>query len=106
MAMRAATMSSMSPVDTPPTVRASDSLFRKLFLLVLLISAAVLWIDVWFEQKTLFFPLLLSTFFADASLGIVAGFGSRFILRNREWVIRYLVAVLVAVIGMYMIGWL
>jgi hypothetical protein len=50
------------------------------------------------------FPLLLSTFFADASLGIIAGFGSRFVLRNREPFLRYLVAMFVAVIGMYMIG--
>jgi len=103
MAMRAATMSSMRPVDTPPSVRASDSLFRKLVLLLLLISAAVLWIVVWFEQASNF-PLLLSTFFVDASLGLIAGFGSRMILRNRDWFIRYLVAILIVVIGMFMIG--
>ena len=103
MVMRAATMSSMSPVDTPPTVRESDSLFRKLFLLGLLISAAVLWVVIWFKYETIF-PLLLSTFFADASLGVVAGFGSRFFLRNRDSFVRYLVAIIVVVIGMYMIG--
>jgi len=103
MAMRAAMMNSMGPMDTPPTVRESDSLFRKLVLLVLLISAAVLWIVVWFEQETSF-PLLLSTLFADASLGLIAGFGSRFILRNRDWFIRYFVAIVVAVIGMFMLG--
>jgi hypothetical protein len=81
--MRAATMSSMTPIDTPPIVRESDSLFRKFLLLGLLISAAVLWIVIWFEYETIF-PLLLSTFFADACLGVVAGFGARFFLRNRE----------------------
>ena len=103
MAMRAATMSSMSSIDTPPIVRASESLFRKLVLLVLLISAAVLWIAVWFKQG-ITFPLLLSTFFADVSLGLIAGFGSRFVLRDREWFTRYLVAILIVVIGMFMIG--
>ena len=104
MAMRAAMMNPMSsPVGTPPIVRESDSLFRKLVLLVLMISAAVLWIVIWFEQET-DFPLLLSTFFVDASLGLVAGFGSRFFLRNRDSFLRYLVAILVAVVGMYMIG--
>jgi hypothetical protein len=103
MAMRAATMSSMSPVDAPSIVRESDSLFRKLFLLGLLISAAVLWIVIWFKYETIF-PLLLSTFFADASLGVVAGFGSRFFLRNRDAFVRYLVAIIMAVLGMYMIG--
>ena len=103
MAMRAATMSSMSPIDTPPTVRESDGLFRKLVLLLLLIGAAVLWIVIWFKYETIF-PLLLSTFFADVSLGVVAGFGSRFVLRNREMFERYLVGILVAMVGMYMIG--
>jgi hypothetical protein len=103
MAMRAATMNPMSPVDTPPIVRESDNLFRKLVLLVLLISASVLWIVIWFTQETSF-PLLLSTFFVDASLGLIAGFGSRFFLRNRDGFVRYLVAILIAVIGMFMIG--
>ncbi|HLO33402.1 MAG TPA: hypothetical protein VK249_29920 [Anaerolineales bacterium] len=105
MAMRTATMDSMGPMDSSPTVRESDSLFRKLVLLLLLISAAVLWVVVWYQYETIF-PLLLSTFFADVSLGLVAGFGSRFILRNREPVIRYLVAILIAVTGMVMIGFL
>jgi hypothetical protein len=103
MAMRAATMNPMSSIDTPPIVRESDSLFRKLVLLLLLISAAVLWIVIWFKQETNF-PLLLSTFFVDASLGLIAGFGSRFFLRNRDWFARYMVAILIAVIGMFMIG--
>src|SRR5512135_74099 len=103
MAMRAATMNSMSPFDTPSTARQSDSLFRKLVLLVLLIGAAVLWIVIWFKQGPAF-PLLLSTFFADASLGLIAGFGSRIFLRNRDGFVRYFVAILIAVIGMYLIG--
>ena len=103
MAMRAATMNAMNPVDTPPTVRESDSLFRKLVLLFLLISATVLWIVVWFRQGR-GFPLLLSTFFADASLGLIAGFGARWVLRNRDRFLRYLCALLVTVVGMFMIG--
>ncbi len=103
MAMRAATMDSMSPIDTPPTVQQSDSLFRKLVLLLLLTGAAVLWIVIWFRQGT-DFPLLLSTFFADASLGLVAGFGARIFLRNREGFVRYFVAILLVVLGMYLIG--
>ncbi len=103
MAMRAATMNSMSHFDTPSTARESDSLFRKLVLLLLLTGAAVLWIVIWFRQGS-DFPLLLSTFFADASLGLIAGFGSRIFLRNRDGFVRYFVAVLMAVIGMYMIG--
>jgi len=103
MAMRAATMSSTSPLDTPSTLRESDSLFRKLILLMLLISAAVLWIVVWFQYET-FFPLLLSTIFADVSLGVIAGFGARFALRNRDLALRYIFAIIVLVIGMFMVG--
>ncbi|HMB24402.1 MAG TPA: hypothetical protein VKP08_16275 [Anaerolineales bacterium] len=104
MAMRAATMNSMSPYDTPQPARPSDdSLSRKLVLLLLLIGAAVLWIVIWFRQEA-DFPLLLSTFFADASLGLIAGFGSRIFLRNRDGFVRVSVAILIAVIGMYMIG--
>lgn len=103
MAMRAATMSSIGPMDTPATVQGSDSLFRKLVLLLLLIGAAVLWIVVWFRQDP-DFPLLPSTFFVDASLGLVAGFGARLVLRNRDGFVRYSIAILIAVIGMYMIG--
>src|SRR3990172_1101646 len=102
MAMRAATMNSMGPMDTPPTVRGSDSLFRKLVLLLLLIGAAVLWIVVWFKQEA-DIPLLLSTFFADASLGLIAGFGSRIFLRNRDEFARYSIAILIALVGMFMI---
>src|SRR5512138_3420969 len=103
MAMRAATMNSMNPYDNSLTAQQSDSLFRKLVLLLLLIGAAVLWIVIWFRQGS-DFPLLLSTFFADASLGLIAGFGSRIFLRNRDGFVRTFVALLIAVIGMYMIG--
>lgn len=103
MAIRAATMNSMSHFDTPPAAQQSDSLFRKLVLLLLLIGAAALWIVIWFRQGD-DFPLLLSTFFADASLGLIAGFGARIFLRNRDGFVRYFVAFLIALIGMYMLG--
>lgn len=103
MAMRVATMSSIGPMDIPQTVQGSDSLFRKLVLLLLLIGAAVLWIVVWFKQEP-DFPLLPSTFFADASIGLIAGFGARIFLRNRDGFVRYSIAILIAVIGMYLIG--
>lgn len=103
MAMRVATMNPMSTVETPQPMRESDSLFRKLVLLLLLISAAALWIVIWFRQGT-GFPLLLSTFFADASLGLIAGFGARLFLRKRDVFLRYLLAIVVTVVGMYLIG--
>lgn len=101
--MRAAAMSLPGSMDTPPTVRESDGLFRKLILLLLLIAAAVLWIVVWFRLGK-GFPLLLSTFFADASLGLIAGFGARIVLRKQHVFFQYLAAILAAVTGMFMIG--
>jgi len=74
-------------------------------LLLLLITAATVWIVILFRHQTNF-PILLSTFFADASLGLIAGLGSRFVLHQRGRLIQFLIAIVVAVIGMIMIGYL
>lgn len=103
MAMRVATMTPLSPVDTSTSVREPSYLFRKLVLLLLLVSAAASWIALLFKNET-GFPLLLSTFFADASLGLIAGFGVRFVLPKRDWFTQFLVGTVIAIIGMTMIG--
>jgi hypothetical protein len=103
MAMRAATMTHMSPLDTSTSVREPSYLFRKVLLLCLLITAAAAWIAVLFKNQ-IHFPLLLSTFFADASLGLIAGFGAKFVLHKRDWLIQFLVGILMAVIGMILVG--
>lgn len=103
MAMRAATMSEMGPRNTPPILQEPDDLFRKWVLLLLLISAAALWIEILFKGQA-DFPPLLSTFFADASLGLLAGFGSRFVWRNRDGFIRILYAIIATIVGMILIG--
>lgn len=105
MAMRIATMGPMTSVDVSTPTREQDNLFRKLVLLLLLITAAVLWTVLLFHQATNF-PLLLSTFFADVSLGLIAGFGSRILLSKRDWFVRFIVAMLVVVVGMILIGFL
>lgn len=104
MAMRAATMSRMD-THTPLTLRESASPFRKTLLLLLLISAAALWISILLKQVTTL-PLLLSTFFTDVSLGLIAGFGSRFVLQKQDLLVRSLAAILLAILGMMMIGYL
>ncbi len=103
MAMRAATMNSMNPVDVTAGTRESDSLLRKLVLLLLLIIASGLWIVLLFKRAGNF-PLFLSTFFADTTLGLIAGFGTRFVLRQQSRYVRWLVAILAAVIGMLLLG--
>jgi hypothetical protein len=101
MAMRAATMSSFqSPTNYTGE---SDSFMRKLVILLLLVVNAVLGIVLWFQVDRKL-PLLLSTFFADAVLGMVAGFSSRFVFRNWNRVAQYLMAFLTAILGMILLG--
>jgi hypothetical protein len=102
MAMRAATM---SQIDSPPVLRESDSALRKTVLLLLLMGASTLGIAILFEQATAL-PLLLTTFFTDVSLGLVAGFGSRFVLHRQELFFRSLAAILLTVLGMVIIGYI
>ena len=101
MAMRVATMSPISSVDTSASVREPSYLFRKLVLLLLLITAATLWIVLLFKNQANF-PLLLSNFFADVSLGLIAGFGSRFVLQKQG--ARLGAGIVVTILGMILIG--
>ena len=106
MAMRAATLSRMNPsMDNPETLRESDNLFRKAILLLLLISASALWLAILFKQQNNL-PLILSTFFADTTLGLISGFGSRFVFYKTHLLIRSLVAILLTLIGMLLLGYL
>lgn len=104
MAMRATTMSPMTSMDTYTSVREPGYLFRKLVLLLLLVTAAALWIVVLFKGRTNF-PLLLSTFFTDVSLGLLVGFGVRFVLQRRGWLVRFVVGTVLAIFGMILIGY-
>lgn len=101
MAMRAATMSSF---QSPTTYAGeSDSFMRKLAILLLLVVNAVLGIVLWFQVNREL-PLLLSTFFADATVGMVAGFSSRFVFRKWNRVAQHLMALFSAVLGMILLG--
>ena len=100
MATHAATMSS---IHAPTYARESDSFMRKLTILLLLVINASLGIVLWFRlDRDL--PLLLPTFFADASIGLVAGYGSRIVYRNWNLVAQYITAILAALVGMILIG--
>lgn len=103
MAMRAATLAQMRPVDTSTSIREPSHLFRKVVLLIVLILAAAAWIALLFKNQ-IDFPLLLATFFADASLGLIAGFGAKFVLQKRDSLTQYLVGAVITVIGMIMLG--
>lgn len=100
MAMRAATMSS---VPTHTTAGESDSFMRKLVILFLLVVNTVLGIALWFRINREL-PLLLSTAFADMTVGMAAGFGARIVYRNWNRAAQYIMAFLVAVTGMILLG--
>ena len=103
MAMRAATMSSINNATFSATE--PDHFMRKLVILILLITAAALGIVLLFrDDKNL--PLLLSTFFADASMGLVAGFGSRIVLSKQDLFVRSLTAIVMTIAGMTVLGFL
>lgn len=100
MATHAATMSS---IHAPMYARESDSFMRKLTILLLLVVNASLGIVLWFRlDRDL--PLLLPTFFADACIGLIAGYGARFVYRNWNLAAQYITAILAALVGMILIG--
>lgn len=100
MATHAATMSS---IHASTYARESDSFMRKLTILLLLVINASLGIVLWFRLGR-DLPLLLPTFFADACIGLVAGYGSRIVYRNWNLVAQYITAILAALLGMILIG--
>ena len=100
MASHAATMSS---IHAPMYARESDSFMRKLTILLLLVINASLGIVLWFRlDRDL--PLLLPTFFADACIGLVGGYGARVVYRNWNLVAQHITAILATLVGMILIG--
>lgn len=79
-------------------------LLRKLVLLFLLVTALALGLVILLRQRV-DFPLLWFNLLADASLGLVAGVGSRIVLRQRSWFIRGLAAAAVSLVGLGVLGY-
>ncbi|MBI3739250.1 MAG: hypothetical protein HY258_09415 [Chloroflexi bacterium] len=100
MAFRTMTMSSYDFDQTSEHWH----LFRKLSLLFLLIVAIALGLVILFRQKT-GIPLLWFNLLADAGLGLIAGAGSRILLRQRNGFIRGLASAAMAIIGLVVLGY-
>lgn len=79
-------------------------LSRKLSLLFLLTIAIALGLVILSRQKT-GIPLLWFNLLADAGLGLIAGAGSRMLLRQRNWFIRGLASAAMAIIGLAVLGY-
>jgi len=79
-------------------------LSRKLALLFLLISAYALGL-VLLLQHTSGFPIIVFAYFADCTLAIIAGFGSRLVLLKRNWFIRSITAIIMVMAGQVILGY-
>jgi len=55
--------------------------------------------------KAAWFPLPLFSFFADATLAVVAGFGTRWLLLQRHWFLRFLIATILVIGGLALLGY-
>jgi len=80
-------------------------LIRKVFLLFLLVLACAIGLFILFRQKG-DFPLILFNVLADTSLGLSAGLGTRFLLRQRNWLLQGLTSTAISIIGLAILGYL
>jgi len=94
----------MNPADISVPVRRPRHLLRRLVLLSLLTVAYALGL-VLLYFKAAWFPLPLFSFFADAMLAVVAGFGTRWLLMQRHWFLRFLVATILVISGLALLGY-
>ena len=94
----------MNPADVSSQIRRPRHLLRKLVLLLLLSAAYALGMVLLFFKAT-WFPLPLFSFFADITLAVVAGFGTRLLLSQRNWFIRSLTATLMILAGLAVLGY-
>ena len=101
MAFRAA---AINPADVSPRVRKPGHLMRKLFLLILLTSAYALGLAM-LHAKVSWFPLILFSYFANGTVSVVSGFGTRLLLSKRNWFIRTITATLLPLIGLAILGY-
>ncbi len=88
----------------PDQSREAWHLLRKLFLLLLIGTATALGLVLLARQKTNV-PLLLFNILADTSLGLLAGFAARFVLKGRHGLIQALASTAVSLIGLGVLGY-
>jgi hypothetical protein len=80
-------------------------LLRKLFLLLLVVTAAALGLVLLSRQRSSIPPVLFNLL-ADASLGLLVGLATRFALNNRHSVIQWLASAAVSLVGLALLGYL
>ncbi len=78
---------------------------RKGLLLFLLMVALALGLAILYRQKSSI-PLILFNVLADASLGLLIGLGTRFVLRQRNALIQGIASAMLSAIGLALLGYL
>jgi hypothetical protein len=100
-------------VSTSDFIRTSRSgpaperwhLARKLTLLALLVTAAAIGLVLLLRRHGGISPVLFD-FLADGSIGLLTGFGCRFVLRRRNGFIRALCSAALSIVGLAFLGYL
>ena len=82
-----------------------STLFVKLLLLFLLVTVSAFGLIQFFRVKS-DYPVWLQNWFAVATLAVVAGFGSRWVLNRRSSFIRFIVAMATYLSGLFLLGFL
>ncbi len=80
-------------------------LIRKVLLLFLLVLALSLGLVFIFREKPAFPPVLFNIF-ADASIGLIAGLGTRMVLRRPPWIVKAIVSAAMSLVGLAVLGYL
>ncbi len=93
----------MSMYDPEPT-REAWHLLRKVSLLVLVVIATAFGLVLLSRQKSNV-PLFLFNILADASLGLLAGLATRFILKGRHGLIQALASTAISLVGLGVLGY-
>src|SRR5258706_4217572 len=101
MAVQASTMMSDPSITTPKP--AGSGFPRKVILLMLLQIASVFGLFLLFKRNPEA-PLLGLNLLATMLLGMVAGLGTRFLLRKRNWFIRFITGTASLIIGLFIFG--
>ncbi len=88
----------------PESNREAWHLLRKVFLLLLVVTATALGLVLLSRQKSNV-PLFLFNVLADTSLGLLAGFATRFVLKGRHGLIQWLTATAASLVGLGVLGY-
>jgi len=94
----------MSDSSSPSPAPMRSGFPRKVVLLLLLVIDTIIGMIYFFRLLRPEKNLLALNLFAAMSLGLVAGFGTRFLFRERNWFIRFLAGSASLIVGLFILG--